>query len=82
MNINSKLFDILMVLVSVALIITFTTLPILYKVQAIEELKDKAISELIQKGVDPIAARCSIADQKDQICIIYVATKQPTISVK
>ena len=36
---------------------------------------ERSIKLSIEKGIDPIAARCAYADKNDTICTIYAAKK-------
>lgn len=75
MNINAKIIDATILIAAATILISVIVMPILYKMQAMEDMRSKTIIELIQKGVDPIAARCSIADAKDYLCLVYVTSK-------
>ena len=49
------------------------------------ELKtmEKNIETAIAKGIDPIAVRCSYANERDVICVAYAANSpQPTPKTK
>lgn len=75
MNISAKVLDAMIMTTAATILIVFCVFPVLYKMQAMEELKVKTIVELTQKGVDPIAARCSIAAGDDYMCVVYVSSK-------
>lgn len=64
--------------VSAVLVIGICVIPYLWRIQAADNLNARTIIELTGKGIDPIAARCSVADPSDHICIVYVASKKET----
>ena len=39
-----------------------------------KELMSKNIERAIEKGIDPIAVRCSYADADDKVCLAYSIT--------
>lgn len=75
MSISSKVIDAAIILASATILISVCVLPVLWKMQAMDNMRSATILELMQKGVDPIAARCAIADSKDYLCIVYVTSR-------
>lgn len=81
MSISAKVLDATIMTTAAIILVVFCVFPVLYKIEAMEELKVKTIIELTQKGVDPIAARCSIAADDDYICVVYVSSKSASNGV-
>ena len=79
---HTKIIDLSILIAAVTLLIVVTVLPVMYKMQAMDDMRAKTIIDLTAKGVDPIAARCSIAPDKDSLCLVYVATKHSTPNPK
>lgn len=80
--IRAKITEASILLASVTLLIAVCVFPYLYKMQSMEDMRAKTILELTQKGVDPIAARCSIADARDYLCIVWVSARTGKESTK
>lgn len=75
MSVSSKVIDATILVASLTILIAVLVLPVLYKMQAMDDMRAKTIVDLTVKGVDPIAARCSIADDKDYLCLVYVTAQ-------
>ena len=75
MTLSSKVINAAIASISTAILFAAIAVPTLYKIQAAEDSRSKIIAELVGKGVDPIAARCALADSKDYLCLTFVATR-------
>ena len=74
--IKDKFLTIAILLASVTLLVSVLSIPFMVYKHYSDDLISKTIIELTSKGVDPIAARCTMADDRDQLCILYVSTKK------
>lgn len=65
-------------IVSITLVLVTLTLSILYYNVQRDELMSKNIETAVGKGIDPLAVRCSYANNQDIICIAYAASSHTT----
>jgi hypothetical protein len=61
-------------IVSITLVMVTLTLSILYYNVHKDELMSKNIETAVSKGIDPLAVRCSYANNQDIVCIAYAAS--------
>ena len=73
---QTKATGIAILLASITLLLAVIIMPIVYMNGKHDETTAKTILELMGKGVDPISARCALAEAQDQLCVLYVATKK------
>jgi hypothetical protein len=73
---ENKLFIIAILIAFISIIISITY----YNISHLQSI-EKNIETAIQKGIDPVAVRCSYSTEKDNVCIAYVASHQTSFSI-
>lgn len=72
---EQKVFIIAILIAFISIIISVTY----YNISHLQSI-EKNVETAIQKGIDPVAVRCSYSSEKDNVCIAYVASHQGTFS--
>lgn len=73
---HNKLSQITMLIVALTILVATIYIPTVYMIQSHETIITTSLVKLTDKGVDPIAARCALAESDDQLCILFVASKK------
>lgn len=61
-------------IVSITLMVISLILSLSYYNLKQDELMSKNIETAVDKGIDPLAVRCSYSSREDTICIVYAAS--------
>lgn len=77
---HNKLSQLTMLVIAITILVATIYLPTVYMIQSHENIMTSSLVKLTDKGVDPIAARCALADSKDQLCVLFIAAKKEAIN--
>lgn len=72
---ETRVFIIAILIAFISIIFSITY----YNVAHLQSI-EKNVETAIQKGIDPVAVRCSYSNEKDNVCVAYAASHQNQIS--
>lgn len=73
-NVNNTTFNVIAGLVTVLICVFVICFTFFMGYISEKELMSKNIESAINKGIDPIAVRCSYAEPTDNVCLAYAIT--------